>query len=160
MGEAAVAIAKAVNYYSAGTVEFLLDSDNKFYFMEMNTRIQVEHPVTEMVTGLDLIELMIKIAEGEVLELKQSDVKLNGWAIECRINAEDVQAGFSPHLGFIEKISFPSGKNKSSSVMVVNFCLSFSFFSFQYPISLLSMFFYFSVSMNVGLYKNTIYLVA
>ena len=111
MGEAAVAIAKAVNYYSAGTVEFLLDSDNKFYFMEMNTRIQVEHPVTEMVTGLDLIELMIKIAEGEVLELKQSDVKLNGWAIECRINAEDVQAGFSPHLGFIEKISFPSGKN-------------------------------------------------
>ncbi len=111
MGEAAVAIAKAVNYYSAGTVEFLLDSDNKFYFMEMNTRIQVEHPVTEMVTGLDLIELMIKIGEGEVLELKQSDVKLSGWAIECRINAEDVQAGFSPHLGFIEKISFPSGKN-------------------------------------------------
>ena len=111
MGEAAVAIAKAVNYYSAGTVEFLLDSNNKFYFMEMNTRIQVEHPVTEMVTGLDLIEMQIKISEGEVLDLKQSDVKLNGWAIECRINAEDVQAGFSPHLGFIEKISFPSGKN-------------------------------------------------
>jgi acetyl/propionyl-CoA carboxylase alpha subunit len=71
----------------------------------------VEHPVTEMVTGLDLIEMQIKISEGEVLELKQSDVKLSGWAIECRINAEDVQAGFSPHLGFIEKISFPSGKN-------------------------------------------------
>lgn len=111
MGEAAVAVAKTVNYHTAGTVEFLLDADKQFYFMEMNTRIQVEHPVTEMITGLDLIELQIRMAEGEVLEYKQNDIKLNGWAIECRINAEDVQAGFSPHLGFIEKISFPSGKN-------------------------------------------------
>jgi acetyl-CoA carboxylase biotin carboxylase subunit len=111
MGDAAVAIAQSVNYFSAGTVEFLLDSDRKFYFMEMNTRIQVEHPVTEMITGLDLIEQQIKIANGDVLEYKQSDIKLRGWAIECRINAEDVQAGFSPFLGFIEKISFPTGKN-------------------------------------------------
>ncbi len=111
MGLAAISIAKSVNYYSAGTVEFLLDHDNKFYFMEMNTRIQVEHPVTEMVTGLDLIELQIKVAEGEKLPLTQDEVQMKGWAIECRINAEDVQAGFSPYLGTIEKISFPGGKN-------------------------------------------------
>ncbi len=111
MGEAAVNIAKAVNYYSAGTVEFLLDDDKKFYFMEMNTRIQVEHPVTELVTGYDLIEMQIKIAEGEKLSITQEDVKLNGWAIECRINAEDVQAGFSPNLGVIEKIMYPRSKH-------------------------------------------------
>jgi acetyl-CoA carboxylase biotin carboxylase subunit len=107
MGEAAIRIAKTVNYYSAGTVEFLLDDQNKFSFMEMNTRIQVEHPVTEMVTGIDLIEQMIRIAEGEKLPFKQKDIKLNGWAIEWRINAEDVQSGFSPSLGTIEKISWP-----------------------------------------------------
>jgi acetyl-CoA carboxylase biotin carboxylase subunit len=111
MGLAAVRIAKAVNYYSAGTVEFLLDADRNFFFMEMNTRIQVEHPVTEMVSGVDLIELQIKIAEGESLPYKQEDIKLTGWAIECRINAEDVQAGFSPNLGIIEKITYPRGKN-------------------------------------------------
>jgi len=111
MGDCAVRIAKAVDYYSAGTVEFLLDDDRNFFFMEMNTRIQVEHPVTEMVSGLDLIELQIRIAEGQKLPLAQEDVKLNGWAIECRINAEDVQAGFSPSLGIIEKISLPKGKN-------------------------------------------------
>jgi acetyl-CoA carboxylase biotin carboxylase subunit len=107
MGEAAIRIAKSVNYYSAGTVEFLLDDQNNFSFMEMNTRIQVEHPVTEMVTGIDLIELMIRIAEGEKLPFTQKDIKLNGWAIEWRINAEDVQSGFSPSLGTIEKISWP-----------------------------------------------------
>lgn len=111
MGEAAVKIARAVDYYSAGTVEFLLDADKNFFFMEMNTRIQVEHPVTEMVSGIDLIEWQIRIAAGQKLTLEQSDIKLNGWAIECRINAEDVQAGFSPNLGIIEKISFPKGKN-------------------------------------------------
>jgi acetyl-CoA carboxylase biotin carboxylase subunit len=111
MGQAAISIAKAVNYYSAGTVEFLLDADKKFYFMEMNTRIQVEHPVTEMVSGVNLIECQIKIAEGQKLSFKQEDIKLNGWAIECRINAEDVQAGFSPNLGIIEKVSYPKGKN-------------------------------------------------
>jgi acetyl-CoA carboxylase biotin carboxylase subunit len=111
MGKAAINIAKSVDYYSAGTVEFLLDSENNFYFMEMNTRIQVEHPVTEMVTGLDLIELMIRVAQDEPLPLKQKDVKITGWAIEFRINAEDVQAGFSPSLGVIEKMSLPKGKN-------------------------------------------------
>jgi acetyl-CoA carboxylase biotin carboxylase subunit len=111
MGEAAVKMAKAVDYYSAGTVEFLLDADKNFFFMEMNTRIQVEHPVTEMVSGIDLIELQIRIAQDEKLPYKQEDIKLKGWAIECRINAEDVQAGFSPNLGIIEKVSFPKGKN-------------------------------------------------
>lgn len=108
MGRIAVRIAAAVNYYSAGTVEFLLDSDKNFYFMEMNTRIQVEHPVTEIVTGVDLIEQQIHVANGEELRIKQEDIKLTGWAIECRINAEDVQAGFAPVPGKIEKLSLPS----------------------------------------------------
>jgi acetyl-CoA carboxylase biotin carboxylase subunit len=111
MGSMAVRIAKAVNYYSAGTVEFLLDSDRNFYFMEMNTRIQVEHPVTEVITGIDLIEQQIRIANGETLTIKQEDVKLNGWAIECRINAENVQSGFAPDPGKIENLSLPSGPN-------------------------------------------------
>ncbi len=111
MGEAAINIARSVNYYSAGTVEFLLDDESNFYFMEMNTRIQVEHPVTELVTGLDLVELQIRVAQDEELPLKQDDVKIKGWAIEFRINAEDVQAGFSPSLGTIEKISYPRSKN-------------------------------------------------
>jgi acetyl-CoA carboxylase biotin carboxylase subunit len=111
MGAAAVKIAKSVDYYSAGTVEFLLDEKMNFYFMEMNTRIQVEHPVTEMVTGLDLIEWQIRVAQDEELPLKQKDISINGWAIEYRINAEDVQAGFSPSLGSVEKISYPRSKN-------------------------------------------------
>ncbi len=109
MGQMAVKIAKAVKYYSAGTVEFLLDSEKNFYFMEMNTRIQVEHPVTEMITGVDLIEQQIRVAGGESLRFRQNDLKLEGWAIECRINAEDVQAGFAPDPGKIEKLSLPSG---------------------------------------------------
>ena len=108
MGSMAVQIAKAVKYHSAGTVEFLLDSDRNFYFMEMNTRIQVEHPVTEMITGLDLIEQQIRIANGETLQIKQEEVRLKGWAIECRINAEDVQSGFAPDPGKIEKLSMPA----------------------------------------------------
>lgn len=111
MGAVAVKIAKSVNYYSAGTVEFLLDENKNFYFMEMNTRIQVEHPVTELITGLDLIEQQIRIAEGKKLALKQEDIKLKGWAIECRINAEDVQNNFAPYLGTIKQISIPKGKN-------------------------------------------------
>jgi len=111
MGDAAISIAKSVNYYSAGTVEFLLDNQNNFSFMEMNTRIQVEHPVTEMVTGVDLIEQMIRIAEGAKLPFTQKDIKLKGWAIEWRINAEDVQSGFSPSLGTIEKISWPESEH-------------------------------------------------
>ena len=108
MGKMSIQIAKAVNYYSAGTVEFLLDSDKNFYFMEMNTRIQVEHPVTEIVTGYDLIEQQIRIANGEELKIAQKDVKLTGWAIECRINAEDVQAGFAPDPGKIENMVMPT----------------------------------------------------
>ena len=111
MGEAAINIARAAGYYSAGTVEFLLDADRKFYFMEMNTRIQVEHPVTEMVTGIDLIEQMIRIAQGEKLSFTQEQIEMKGHAIEFRINAEDVQSGFSPSLGTIEKISWPEGEN-------------------------------------------------
>ncbi|MDQ1296079.1 MAG: hypothetical protein QG611_57 [Bacteroidota bacterium] len=108
MGKMAVQIAKKVNYYSAGTVEFLLDSDKNFYFMEMNTRIQVEHPVTEIITGIDLIEQQIRIANGEELKFTQEDIKFKGWAIECRINAEDVQAGFAPDPGRIENLSMPT----------------------------------------------------
>ncbi len=107
MGDMAVRIAKAVNYHSAGTVEFLLDSEKNFYFMEMNTRIQVEHPVTEIITGIDLIEQQIRIANGEALQYGQEDIGIRGWAIECRINAEDVQSGFSPSPGRIEKMSMP-----------------------------------------------------
>jgi acetyl-CoA carboxylase biotin carboxylase subunit len=108
MGNLAVQIAKAVDYYSAGTVEFLLDSDKNFYFMEMNTRIQVEHPVTEIITGIDLIEQQIRVANGEELKFKQSDIKIKCWAIECRINAEDVQAGFSPDPGKIQNFHMPT----------------------------------------------------
>ena len=111
MGQAAINISKGVGYYSAGTVEFLLDASKDFYFMEMNTRIQVEHPVTEMVTGIDLIEQMILIAQGEKLGYQQKDIKLKGHSIEFRINAEDVQSGFSPSLGTIEKITWPEGDN-------------------------------------------------
>ena len=101
MGHAAVAAAKSINYTGAGTVEFLLDKSGKFYFMEMNTRIQVEHPVTEMITGLDLIAEQIRIAQGEKLQIKQNQVVLNGHAIECRINAEDPDRNFRPHPGTI-----------------------------------------------------------
>ncbi len=107
LGEWSVKLCEAVNYYSLGTVEFLVDSSGNCYFMEMNTRIQVEHPVTEEITGIDLVELQIRIAQGEKLPLKQSDVKLNGWAMEFRINAEDVQMNFSPNIGIIEKMEFP-----------------------------------------------------
>ena len=108
MGKLAVEIARAVKYHSAGTVEFLLDSERNFYFMEMNTRIQVEHPVTEIITGIDIIEQQIRIANGEALKYRQEDIKLEGWAIECRINAEDVQSGFAPDPGKIEKLSLPA----------------------------------------------------
>lgn len=111
MANAAVSLAKGAGYVSLGTVEFLLDSNGNFFFMEMNTRIQVEHPVTEMITGLDLIELQIRIANGEKLPVRQEDVKLNGWAIECRVNAEDVQSNFAPCTGIIKALRLPEGEN-------------------------------------------------
>ncbi|MBC5766779.1 acetyl-CoA carboxylase biotin carboxylase subunit [Ramlibacter albus] len=107
MGEQAVALAKAVKYQSAGTVEFVVGKDQSFYFLEMNTRLQVEHPVTECITGLDLVELMIRVAAGEKLPLTQADVKRNGWAIECRINAEDPFRNFLPSTGRLVRFQPP-----------------------------------------------------
>jgi propionyl-CoA carboxylase alpha chain len=107
MGEQAVALAKAVKYQSAGTVEFVVGSDKSFYFLEMNTRLQVEHPVTEMITGLDLVEQMIRVAAGETLALRQEDIQPKGWAIECRINAEDPFRGFLPSTGRITRFQPP-----------------------------------------------------
>ncbi len=99
MGEQAVALAKAVDYESAGTVEFIVDPKRNFYFLEMNTRLQVEHPVTEMTTGIDLVELMIRVAAGEKLPIAQKDVGINGWAIESRVYAEDPFRNFLPSTG-------------------------------------------------------------
>ena len=107
MGRQAIALAKAVDYESAGTVEFIVDKDQNFYFLEMNTRLQVEHPVTEMVTGIDLVEQMIKIAFGEELEIKQSDIRTNGWAIESRVYAEDPYRDFMPSIGRLSKYLTP-----------------------------------------------------
>ncbi|HTE80476.1 MAG TPA: acetyl/propionyl/methylcrotonyl-CoA carboxylase subunit alpha [Reyranella sp.] len=107
MGEQAVALAKAVQYKSAGTVEFIVDKNRKFYFLEMNTRLQVEHPVTELITGLDLVELMIRVAAGEKLPLAQKDVKLQGWAVEARVYAEDPFRNFLPSTGRLIKYREP-----------------------------------------------------
>ncbi len=120
MSEAAVKAAKAVKYESAGTIEFLLDESGDFYFMEMNTRIQVEHPVTEMVTGVDLIKEQIRVAAGEKLSISQSDVKLKGHAIECRINAEDPEKGFRPCPGKITQLHVPGGNGVRIDSAVYN----------------------------------------
>lgn len=109
MCAAAVRAAKAVGYQSAGTIEFLYDKSDKFYFMEMNTRVQVEHPVTEMITGVDIIKEQIRIAEGTELSLKQKDIKISGHAIECRINAENPDKGFAPCPGLIDYLLLPAG---------------------------------------------------
>ena len=109
LGFAAIRIAKTVGYTNAGTVEFLLDKDNKFYFIEMNTRIQVEHPVTELITGVDLVKEQIKIAYDNQLSYKQRDIKINGFSIECRINAEDPFQNFRPSPGLIKNILIPGG---------------------------------------------------
>jgi acetyl-CoA carboxylase biotin carboxylase subunit len=108
MGEAAVAAARAAGYYNAGTVEFLVDRDRKFYFLEVNTRLQVEHPVTEMVTGLDLVHLQLKIAAGHALPFQQEDIRWRGWALECRVYAED-PVTFLPQPGRLTRFDMPSG---------------------------------------------------
>jgi propionyl-CoA carboxylase alpha chain len=110
MGEEAVALSKAVGYFSAGTVEFIVDARRNFYFLEMNTRLQVEHPVTEMVTGLDLVELMIRIAAGEKLPFGQDDIRHDGWAIEARVYAEDPTRGFLPSIGRLVRYHPPAGE--------------------------------------------------
>lgn len=109
MCAAAVRAAKAAGYQSAGTIEFLYDKAGKFYFMEMNTRVQVEHPVTEMITGIDIIKEQIRIADGEKLSMKQEDVMISGHAIECRINAENPDKGFAPCPGLIDYLLLPAG---------------------------------------------------
>src|SRR3979409_729838 len=108
MGEQAVALAKAVGYDSAGTVEFVAGQDKSFYFLEMNTRLQVEHPVTELVTGIDLVEQMIRVAAGEKLAFKQADVKFNGWAVETRVCAEDPYRNFLPSMGRLTRYRPPA----------------------------------------------------
>lgn len=107
--EAAVKAAKYINYTNAGTIEFLVDKDENFYFMEMNTRLQVEHPITEMITGVDIVKAQIEIASGLALRLKQSDIKFNGFAIECRLNAEDPFNNFQPSSGHVNRLMLPNG---------------------------------------------------
>ena len=109
LGEAAVRLAQAVGYVNAGTCEFLVDADNKFYFIEVNARIQVEHPVTEMVTGIDLVKQQIRIASGEPLPFTQADIRTHGHAIECRINSEDPDHDFRPSPGKITGLRLPGG---------------------------------------------------
>jgi acetyl-CoA carboxylase biotin carboxylase subunit len=110
MTTAACNLAKAVNYRSAGTIEFVVDAaSGEFFFIEMNTRIQVEHPVTEAITGVDLVKLQLRIASGERLPMKQSDVSFRGHAIECRINAEDSEKGFMPQPGKVTELQLPAG---------------------------------------------------
>ena len=109
VGDKAVAAARAAGYVGAGTIEFICESPEKIYFMEMNTRIQVEHPVTEMITGIDLIKAQLRIAQGKPLGLQQKDVILRGWAMEARINAEDPTRGFAPSPGVVEAVAFPGG---------------------------------------------------
>jgi acetyl-CoA carboxylase biotin carboxylase subunit len=109
MGQVAIAAARSVDYFSAGTVEFLVDRDKNFYFLEMNTRVQVEHPVTELVTGVDIVQEQLRIARGRKLGYKQEDIKIRGWAIECRINAEDPYNDYLPSTGKITTIRLPTG---------------------------------------------------
>ncbi|MFY0309543.1 acetyl-CoA carboxylase biotin carboxylase subunit [Leisingera sp. D0M16] len=118
MGEQAVALAKAVGYSSAGTVEFIVDGDKNFYFLEMNTRLQVEHPVTELITGVDLVEQMIRVADGAELPMRQEDVKLTGWAIENRLYAEDPYRGFLPSIGRLTRYRPPA--ETAAGPMLVN----------------------------------------
>ncbi|MGB0513106.1 MAG: acetyl/propionyl-CoA carboxylase subunit alpha, partial [Paracoccaceae bacterium] len=117
MGEQSCALAKAVGYASAGTVEFIVDGDRNFYFLEMNTRLQVEHPVTELITGVDLVEQMIRVANGEPLSITQDDVKINGWAIENRLYAEDPYRNFLPSIGRLTRYRPPAEEATETAVV-------------------------------------------
>ncbi|MCI6886018.1 MAG: acetyl-CoA carboxylase biotin carboxylase subunit, partial [Lachnospiraceae bacterium] len=120
MGETAVRAAKAVGYENAGTIEFLLDKSGNYYFMEMNTRIQVEHPVTELVSGLDLIKEQIRVAAGEPLSVSQDDIRIEGHAIECRINAENPAKNFMPCPGKITNVHIPGGNGVRVDTHIYN----------------------------------------
>ena len=120
MGEQAVALAKAVGYASAGTVEFIVDAKRNFYFLEMNTRLQVEHPITEMITGIDIVEHMIRVAAGEKLGLAQKDIKLNGWAIESRLYAEDPYRNFLPSIGRLTRYRPPTEETRADGTVLRN----------------------------------------
>ena len=120
MGAESVALAKAVDYDSAGTVEFIVDKDKNFYFLEMNTRLQVEHPVTELITGVDLVEQMIRVAQGEKLSIEQDDVKINGWALESRIYAEDPYRNFLPSIGRLVKYRPPEERTTDEGAIIRN----------------------------------------
>ncbi|MEO3386211.1 acetyl/propionyl/methylcrotonyl-CoA carboxylase subunit alpha [Mesorhizobium sp. CAU 1741] len=120
MGEQAVALSKAVGYHSAGTVEFIVDGDRNFYFLEMNTRLQVEHPVTELITGIDLVEEMIRVAAGEKLTIAQGDVKLDGWAIESRLYAEDPFRNFLPSIGRLSRYQPPEEGTQRDGTVIRN----------------------------------------
>lgn len=120
MGEQAVALSKAVGYHSAGTVEFIVDGDRNFYFLEMNTRLQVEHPVTELITGIDLVEQMIRVASGEALSFGQDDIRLNGWAIESRLYAEDPYRNFLPSIGRLTRYRPPEEGARTDGTIVRN----------------------------------------
>ena len=120
MGRQACDLARAVDYCSAGTVEFIVDPDRNFFFLEMNTRLQVEHPVTELITGFDLVEIMIRVAQGEALPITQSDVKLNGWAMESRIYAEDPYKGFLPAVGRLSRYDSPGEGADDSGALIRN----------------------------------------
>jgi acetyl/propionyl-CoA carboxylase alpha subunit len=109
MGEVALEAARAVDYVNAGTIEFLVDKEKQYYFLEMNTRVQVEHPVTELVTGIDIVQEQMRVARGRRLRYSQEDIQLRGWAIECRINAEDPYNDFLPSTGSITTIRLPTG---------------------------------------------------
>lgn len=122
MGEVAVRIAKAVGYFGAGTVEFIMDQKENFYFLEMNTRIQVEHPVTEMITGIDIVKWMIRIADGRKLPFGQEDVEMRGHAVECRVYAEDPATGFMPSPGVLEYVRAPSGPGIRDDSSVYSGC--------------------------------------
>ncbi len=128
MGEVAVSIAKAVSYRGAGTVEFIMDTKQNFYFLEMNTRIQVEHPVTELITGFDIVKWMIRIANGEKLPFKQSDLKMKGHAVECRIYAEDPEMNFLPAPGMIDYVKTPDGPGIRDDSAIFSGCEVTSFY--------------------------------